>query len=102
MVAGHDMEDPLADRLDDAGAFMAEHDRTRRADTAAAMDAQIGVADARSDDPHQHLAGAGALEFSSISEPRRSASPSRDTAAVATFTCAPGPDGWRANWWCPT
>src|SRR5205814_1463406 len=57
MVAGAHCRDVRADRLDDAGAFMAEHDRAVEREAADPVDdMQIAVTDAGRDGAHQHLA----------------------------------------------
>ena len=51
--------DVVADRLDDAGAFVAQHERPVEREAAEAVDhVQIAVADAGGDGAHQHLAAA--------------------------------------------
>jgi len=57
VIPGPHRRDVRADRLDDAGAFMAEHDRpVEREAPNAVHDMQIAVADAGRDGAHEHLA----------------------------------------------
>ena len=50
------------DRLDGAGALVAQHDRQREAQRAV-RGGQVGVADAHPRDPHQNLAGARRVDL---------------------------------------
>ena len=57
MIADPQRGDIGAHRLDDAGAFVAEHERPIEREAAAAVDdVQVAVADAGGDGAHQHLA----------------------------------------------
>ncbi len=61
MIADCKAAHALAQRLDDAGAFMAEHDGLGR--MAAGMLVKIGVTNTDRDDAHQHLAGARGFQL---------------------------------------
>ena len=57
MIADPQRGDIGADRLDHAGAFMAQHERTIEREAPVAIDhVQVAVADAGGDSAHQHLA----------------------------------------------
>ena len=72
MVAHLHARHRRADLLDDARALMAEDDRHRRGERAVA-DEQVGVADARGDDPEPHLVGLQAGELDALKGERRAA-----------------------------
>ena len=55
VIARRDVGDVLADRLDHARAFVAEHDRHRIGERAVDH-LEVGVAEAARHDPHQHVA----------------------------------------------
>ena len=56
VVAGRERVDAGADRLDHAGALVAEHGRRVAGGVDARGRVEVGVADAAGDQPHQHLA----------------------------------------------
>ena len=62
VVAGLHVGDTGADRLHDAGALVAEHQRAPSADHQALGDVEVAVADAGGHRPHQHLPVAGRVE----------------------------------------
>ena len=63
VVADAHRRDVGADRLDDAGAFVAEHDRPVERKAADAVDdVQVAVADAGRHRAHQHLAAQGLVD----------------------------------------
>jgi hypothetical protein len=55
MVAGSEVADRGADLLDDAGAFVAAHDRVRQVREIAVAGMQVGLAHPARDDPYQQL-----------------------------------------------
>jgi hypothetical protein len=59
VVTGGDVADAVADRLDDAGALVAEHRRRVPGGVDAGCRVHVGVADAACDEPHERLAGPG-------------------------------------------
>ena len=58
-----DLGDRGADRLDDAGALVAEHARRVAGRVGAGRGVQVGVADAAGGQPHQHLTRTGPVEL---------------------------------------
>ncbi len=58
VVAGPHARHPLADRLDDAGALVAEHRRRVAGRVGSAARVHVRVADAAGREPDEHLAGA--------------------------------------------
>ena len=56
VVAGRHVVDALPDRLDHAGALVAEHDRHAAVAQVPLGQVQVGVAHARGGDPDEHLA----------------------------------------------
>ena len=63
VVAGRDVHDPLADRLDHTRALVAEQDRQPMSPAAGLDDVQVGVADAARCDPDERFTGAGRVEL---------------------------------------
>jgi len=67
MIARAHRGDVGADRFDDAGAFMAQHERAIQGEAAIAVhDMQIAVADAGGNGAHQHLAGARRVDVDGL------------------------------------
>ena len=71
VVADRDVGDALADRLDDAGALVAEHGRRVAGRVGAGGRVHVGVADAAGDEPDQHLARLGLREVDLLDRQRR-------------------------------
>ncbi len=71
MVAGPHRRHVRADRLDDAGALMAEHDRAVEREAADPVDdMQIAVADPGRDGAHQHLTAQGLVDVDGLDRQR--------------------------------
>lgn len=63
MIADGQSTDLGAPRLHDTGAFVSEHDGHGNGYAAPAMTVQIGMTDARGDDPHTHLVDSRLLQL---------------------------------------
>ncbi len=110
-VAGGDVRDARADRLDDAGALVPEHDRPAAVAQVALGEVQVGVAHARSRHAHEHLVVLGrvqqqpldahrqavALEHGRLDLDRGAAHATlwRSSASRSGSTPSPGPAGGR-------
>ena len=90
MVADAHAGHVVADRLDHAGAFMAQHHRPVEWEPPEAVDdVQVGMADAGGDGAHQHLAAPGLVEIDSFD--RQRSCTLRNTAALLCI-CHPSHD----------
>jgi hypothetical protein len=69
MVTGPDVLDPRADSLDDARPFVPE-DHWRRRWMHPLLVVKIRVANAARHEPHEHLAGAGLIQFKLLDHER--------------------------------
>src|ERR1051325_3064001 len=95
MVARAHGRDIGADRLDHAGAFVAEHDRPVEREAADAVDdVEIAVADPGRDGAHQDLAADGLIDIDRLDRQRL-----LDFAEYGGFDLHRDPSWPRARWW---